>query len=263
MQTYPTDAMLALVEQSPAAVASHNRDAWLALFARRATVEDPVGSRPVTRPPEDSIARFYDTFIAPNNIRFEVSHDFCGGNTVVRDLLIHIDMAPAVPVSVPMHLAYELTVEEYGLRIQRLAAHWELLPMVGQLLRLGMPAVPVMLSLSRRMLANLGTGGMLGFSRAALTPRRRHYRLLDELLTAINCQDATAVKRCFSGGEGAIVDGGNCRIPLAALKGIRAGKRIAAGSWISASVTVAGQPGVLFGETCPTENRLLRCQLYQ
>ena len=37
---------LALVERSPAAVAVHDKAAWLALFARYNLVEDPVGSAP-------------------------------------------------------------------------------------------------------------------------------------------------------------------------------------------------------------------------
>ena len=40
---YDRDACLALVERSPAAVAVHDKAAWLALFTRYNIVEDPVG----------------------------------------------------------------------------------------------------------------------------------------------------------------------------------------------------------------------------
>ncbi len=41
----PADC-LTVVEKSPAAVALHDKAAWLSLFARYNIVEDPVGSRP-------------------------------------------------------------------------------------------------------------------------------------------------------------------------------------------------------------------------
>ena len=62
----------------------------------------------------DAIARFYDTFIAPNDIAFDVAHDFAGPATVLRDLTITITMSTGARVRVPMHLRYEV-VEENGL----------------------------------------------------------------------------------------------------------------------------------------------------
>lgn len=264
MNTYKPEAMQALVEASPAAVASHDKAAWLALFARHFSVEDPVGSLPVTDRRDGSIEQFYDTFIAPNDIRFEVSRDYYGNRCVLRDLTIHIDMAPAVSVSVPMHLLYTIDEENSSLKISRLAAHWELVPMVIQLLKQGLPALRVMTGLSGRMIRQLGIRGTLGFSKAALTPRRRLYRRLDELVTAINCQDLSAVQHCFAtGSAGMLIDSTGHTLRLADLKGIRTGKRIAAGRWISASITLAGKPGVVIGETCPAQRKLLHCTLYR
>jgi hypothetical protein len=250
------------IECSPAAVAAHDKAAWLALFARHFTLEDPVGSRPVNAQSPGTIDRFYDTFIAPNTIRFDVYRDYFGPRTVVRDLDIHITMSPAVSVCVPMHLSYELCTENGGLKISRLAAHWELVPMISRLLKCGTQALPVMSSLSGRMIKQMGIGGMLGFSQAALTPRKQHYRLLDDLIVAINCQDHIAVKRCMVSEDVSIIDSEGKKLPLAGLRGIKVEKRIAAGQWISASVTLAETSGVLLGEICQKHKKLLNCTIY-
>ena len=74
--------MLACVSASPEAVAAHDRAAWLGLFAENAEIHDPVGSRPHAGPA--AIACFYDTFIAPNTIHFEVAHELACGDSVAR-----------------------------------------------------------------------------------------------------------------------------------------------------------------------------------
>jgi hypothetical protein len=163
---------LALVERSPAAVAAHDKSAWLALFARNNVVEDPVGSAPhVTAPvrgqaPRDRLSRFYDTFIAPNTIRFHVARDCCRGLQVMRDLTIEIAMSERVVVHVPVHLLYELVVEEGVLKIRRLAAHWELGPMLKQQAASGWSFLGVGCASAGRMLRHLGVAGTAGFMRA-------------------------------------------------------------------------------------------------
>ena len=138
---HDADDCLRLVERSPAAVRAHDKQAWLALFAIHHVVEDPVGSTPHrTGVPGNRgrqrgaapLSRFYDTFIAANDIRFHVDRNIVCGLHVVRDLTIEIAMSPQVTVHVPMHLLYELTEEGGELRISRLAAHWELWPMLRQ-----------------------------------------------------------------------------------------------------------------------------------
>ena len=84
---------LALIEKSPAAVAVQNKAAWMDIFARYSLVEDPVGSTPHLSGVYDCrqgyrgrerLSRFYDTFIAPNKIRFQVDRDTVCGLHVVR-----------------------------------------------------------------------------------------------------------------------------------------------------------------------------------
>ena len=128
---------LALVECSPAAVAAHDKQGWLQIFARDCVVEDPVGSVPHVcsagdQGPDSPLSRFYDTFISANDICFLVERDIVCDRHVVRDLSIEITMSPQVVVTVPMHLLYELTQQDGELRIARLAAHWELGPMLRQ-----------------------------------------------------------------------------------------------------------------------------------
>ena len=166
---------LALVEQSPTAVAVHDKAAWLRIFARYNVVEDPVGSAPHTGGLYDRrqgyrgdgrLSRFYETFIAANTIRFHVDRDIVCGLHVVRDLTIEIVMSPQVVVRVPMHLLYELTVEATELKIFRLAAHWELRPMLKQQMVFGWSNIKVGSASAGRMLRYLGIGGVVGFMRA-------------------------------------------------------------------------------------------------
>jgi hypothetical protein len=170
---FSAQQMLAVVNASPAAVAVHDKSTWLGLFSRQGIVEDPVGSVPHVRNPSpglqdvDPLDPFYETFIAPHDIHFEVDRDLVCGSHVLRDLTIVIRMSTAVVVRVPVHLLYELGAEEGELKIARLAAHWELLPMLQQQLASGAGFVRVGVSSGVRMLRCLGLRGMLGFACAA------------------------------------------------------------------------------------------------
>ncbi|MDG3012767.1 transporter [Rhodococcus sp. D2-41] len=162
MAKQPTAAeALQTVEASPAAVAVHDRSAWLDLMARGGVVNDPVGSRP--HQGREAIGRFYDTFIAPNTIVFDVDHDVVCGSTVFRDLTIVTTMSTGVTLNVPTHLRYDLVEEEGALKVALLAAHWELPTMIVQLARAGVPGLAAALKLTPQMLSNQGVGGVVGF----------------------------------------------------------------------------------------------------
>ncbi|MBW2235721.1 MAG: nuclear transport factor 2 family protein, partial [Deltaproteobacteria bacterium] len=145
---------------SPECVAKHDKAGWLALFAEDGVVEDPVGSAPNrkgrfrgrSRSGDDELGRFYETFIAPNEIRFEVLRDIVSGTEVVRDVLIHTTLSTGLQVSVPAYLIYEMTEEDGEIRIARLAAHWELPRLSLQTLRGGLQGWTSMLRLSGKML---------------------------------------------------------------------------------------------------------------
>ncbi len=196
-------ACLALAERSPAAVAAHDKAAWLALFARYSIVEDPVGSVAHVSGGYDTrwgyrgagrLDRFYETFIAANSIRFHVDQDIVSGSHVMRDIAIEIRMSDKVTVRVPVHLLYELIVQEGALKIQRLAAHWELWPMLKQQTAAGLPFLRVGLASSRRMLQHLGWRGTLGFVSALRSVGDEGKARVDTFVRLFNAGDVTALR---------------------------------------------------------------------
>jgi steroid delta-isomerase len=83
--TADTVTIRELIRRSREAVREHDREAWLALWAADALIQDPVGPSPFDPPglghrgPE-AIAAFYDNIIAPNElITFEIAQSYeCG-----------------------------------------------------------------------------------------------------------------------------------------------------------------------------------------
>lgn len=199
--------LLGQVEKSPQAVGVHDKAAWLEVFATQSMIEDPVGSRPHIAGVYDAtsgqrgkaqLARFYETFIAPNSIRFDVHRDIVSGSHVMRDLDIHIQMADKVHLKVPMHLLYHLVQQDGEWKITRLAAHWELIPMVTQLMGNGMASLPVSLGLSARMLKYQGILGMLAYSKAVLNVGKRGKQQAQTLVQNLNTRNTTQALASFA-----------------------------------------------------------------
>lgn len=270
---YSRQQVLALVEASPAAVAAHARADWLGLFGRVHVVEDPVGSSPHVGGLYDpcsgqrgagALGRFYDTFIAPNQIRFDVKRDLVCGLHMVRDLDIEIRMSPEVLVRVPMHLLYELALEQDGLRIQRLAAHWELGPMLGELMRWQPAYLKVIWGNNLRLLRNMGVRGLLGFSRALFNVGRQGRNHVQALLRDMQGGDAAAIAKACPGvllaGTGQRLGAGEA---AALLRDLHCGKLLVAGDVVSASLDLRdGRSGVAFFYMARRPLRVLRCELY-
>lgn len=199
------DEMLATTRVSPAFVARHDKRGWLDLFATGGVVEDPVGSAPHCKGRlrrqggEDALERFYETFIAPNEIRFEVHRDLVAGNTVVRDVDIHTRLSTGLEISVPAHLVYELTSEEGRVRIRRLAAHWELVKLSRQALSSGFAGLRTMTRLGWRMFSIQGLGGVTGYLRGM---RRGIFRRGPEtarvFANALEGRDAAGLEMLFA-----------------------------------------------------------------
>jgi len=205
--SFSEEDCLALVERSPAAVAAKDKSAWLALFARYNLVEDPVGSAPQISGVYDrrtgyrslaQLSRFFDTFIAPNTIRFHVDRDVVCGLHVVRDLTIEITMSPTLVVRVPVHLLYELSVEGDALKIFRLAAHWELWPMLKQQAGSGWPFVTVGCASAARLLRHMGIGGMAGYIRALSSVGAVGKEQISRFERYFNTGDALALHSLFA-----------------------------------------------------------------
>ena len=119
----------ALVQSSPDIVGRHDRQAWLDLFFTSGVAEDPVGAGQNRkgqgfRAGIDELARFYDVFIAPNDIRFTVNQDIIIDNEMARDVLIRTTLPNGAISEVEALLLYLVAEENGELKIQTLRAHW-------------------------------------------------------------------------------------------------------------------------------------------
>lgn len=120
------EAMLELVRSSPLHVGRRDRSAWRELFADGARIEDPVGTPACVKTgPGDDLDRFWNTFIRHNRIAFAPKLDLVGRGCVARRVDIETSMSTGLTMVVPAYLLYEIVEIEGGLKIDRLAAHWE------------------------------------------------------------------------------------------------------------------------------------------
>ena len=239
---------MALVARSPAAVAVHDKAAWLDLFARDYRVEDPVGSpahvcadEMVDQSTDDVLGPFYDTFIAPYAISFHGDRDGVRGLHVMRDVTIEISMSPRVTVHVPVHLLYELIDQSGELKIRRLAAHWELRPMLKQQMSAGWPFFIVGFASASRMLRHLGVAGLLGFMRALSSVGDAGKARIGHFVRCYNSGDEHGLRALFARPdiEIAFCDEGPalCIKRLAAQGGeLRLTKVLAAGDTVTATL---------------------------
>lgn len=220
------DDVLEVVHASPRAVGAHDRAGWIGLFADDYVIEDPVGSRPVRG---DGIGPFWDTFVAPNDVVFEVHRDWSDGMSVVRDVTVVTTLATGVQVHTPAHLLYELVETDAGLRVRRMAAHWEPLPVFAQLMRPRLAHVRSMLSMGVRMLRHLGPGGTAAFVGSVRSVGRR--------------------------GKRAVVD--HLRGTVDDLH-----KVIASGNVVTANGTVDGEPVAVIATLDPRTRAVVDCRIY-
>ncbi|GGL09396.1 nuclear transport factor 2 family protein [Nocardia jinanensis] len=242
---------------SPRAVAAHDRTAWVGLFATDAVVNDPVGSAPHIG--NDAIARFYDTFIAPNDIAFDVAHDFAGPATVLRDLTITITMSTGARVRVPMHLRYEVVEEDGALRIGYLAAYWELVPMIGQLMRTGPKGLRAGTRLGGLLLRNQGARGLTGMARACTGIGSAGKRIANRLCAALAAGDTDGVA-VLAGDRDAVRLWSGESLTTAELaaraRGLRQGKTLAAGRSVTISADLPEGPSLIILDFHPTRDRV-------
>jgi len=263
----PRSELLATVERSPAAVAVHDRAAWVGVFRADGQVEDPVGSRPHVG--RAAIERFYDTFIGPRDISFRRDADIVVGNTVVRDLHLDVDMGHAVRMNIPAILRYDLDRGADGWKIVRLQAFWELPAMIGQFARSGRGAVPAGLAMAGALLRNQGIGGAVGFASGMRTGGGKARAHLVDVLGAAADGDELAVRRAL-GEHAQITRGDQLRVGLseftAEMAGARVGKVIAAGGFVVAGIDRDGGNGagrgVVIAESAPDRLGLRALRLF-
>jgi len=203
------DDCIALVNRSPETVAVHDKTAWMNIFAKDYHLEDPVGSKLKVSPvgeeqPLAPLSRFYDTFMAPNDIAFNVTRDIVCANHVMRDLTLHVKMAGKLDSYVPMHLLYELVEEDGDHKVARLEAHWEYGATNKQVLRHGFAALPILAGMVRRMLNHIGWRGMLAFGESSKTVGEAGKRQLSAFSDALTLRDQKALVGLLEGDEAVI-----------------------------------------------------------
>ncbi|HWE26716.1 MAG TPA: hypothetical protein VHB97_01885, partial [Polyangia bacterium] len=110
-----------------------------------------------------AIGRFWDVFIGPNDIRFEVRGDYTLGSSVFRDIVIHTKIAGAFQLDVPAYLLYQLDDTTGTLQIARLSAHWDLARMSLGAMKLGPKAWIAMTAMFGRMLKLMGVPWVAGY----------------------------------------------------------------------------------------------------
>jgi hypothetical protein len=260
VDTYDRTTLLETAINSPRAVAAHDRNSWMNLFAEYHVVEDPVGSRPHIGGIFDksdnergrgALGRFFDTFIAPNDIVFLVDRDIVCDRHVVRDLTIEIRMAPTVIVRVPMHLLYELIEEKGQLKIQRLAAHWELGTMLKQVARPSAAHLRINNELGLRMLKLQGLSGVGGFMRALSSVGEAGKKSVRRFAECLEQQDKSGLSSLLSTDVRIEIPYGSDPVGidllLAAGQQLTLTKMLAAGDAVTASFLLNNQHrGVAF-----------------
>jgi len=194
---FSSEELLAVAAASPDAAGRRDKKAWLDLFAATGEVEDPVGSLTCRKDVDGRLGRFFDTFIAPTEIRFDVHQDIVDNDTVLRDVTIHTRFPSGAALAVPAHVIYGMVREGGAVRIGRLAAHWELLTMIVAMFSCGFRGIATMVALSWRMLRVQGVRGYLSYTKALFTGVSRHRgrALARAAIAAINARDDAAWAR--------------------------------------------------------------------
>ncbi len=265
------DDLLSLVKQSPVHVAAHDRQAWLDLFADDATVEDPVGSAAALKR-DGTLEGFWDTFIAPHAIRFEVKEDCIQGDDVLRDVVIHTQMRSGVSVQVPAYLLYHSLQQDGARRLERMAAHWTLKQSKLSTTGSGWSAWLPMTAIFARMLRKMGPAWVWAYTASVWRGvGSRGVRTVRELARAVSAQDAAAVRSLFV-SAGAEVRFGDLRTTADALLSLMPpGSQLSieapiAAGWVTACRFRVEGPapakGLALFETAPDELRLRQARFF-
>ena len=256
-------ALLAAVEQSPAAAAAHDRAGWVGLFTKGGRIEDPVGSRPHLGHAE--IGRFYDTFIGPRDVAFRRDLDIVHGPAVVRDLDLEVVMGKAVTMTIPAFLRYDLREVDGEWKIAMLRAYWELPSMMLQFLRNGVFAVPATIQLSQGLIRNQRLRGTAGFAAGFRRVGSRRKELVHTFVGAVGSGDKLAAQRTLS-PDATMTFGDHDATHIADLvaRCPRAGapKLIAAGCTVAASITSQQGRGVMFADVARRRNEIRRIRYF-
>lgn len=259
-------ALLAVVEQSPLAAATHDRAGWVGLFSTDGRIEDPVGSRPHSG--TEQIGLFYDTFIGPRDISFRRDLDVVCGSSVIRDLDLEVAMGSAVTMIIPAFLRYDLRQVEGDWKIVSLQAYWELPAMMLQFLRHGIAAAPATLQLSRGLIRNQRLRGTVGFAAGFRRAGSRHKTLLTTFVHASSNADTGTASYALSPaatitfGDDNAIEAIELSDFVARLSGAEVSKLVAAGPTVVASIHTSNGRGVMFADVAVHGNGFRRIRYF-
>jgi ketosteroid isomerase-like protein len=200
LDAFTHDQKLETAKASPAAVARHDKEEWLGLFAQDGVVEDPVGAAPHQAGGSAgklALDRFWDTFIAPNAITFHVARDIVATHHVVRDVDIEIRSSTGMQLHVPTYILYELCEENGELKVARLAAHWELVGMVWQVMTSGWAGIRMLTLQTINMFRSQGLSGVRGYLRGFTGVFGQGKDVVRRFVEAVNGKDIGLLSRLF------------------------------------------------------------------
>lgn len=120
---------------SPTRVKEKNKEAWLALFADDAVIQDPVGVSPLDptglgHKGKEAISQFWDTIIAPGSFDFEMQASYPCANECANVWIGKNTMPGGVTMNVPMVTIYKVNAEG---KIVSLRAFWDWQKAMGDL----------------------------------------------------------------------------------------------------------------------------------
>lgn len=184
------NALLETAKASPEIAGRHDKEAWLALYADDAILEDPVGtpaSHKGRRPGRlgDELGRFYEAFIAPSSIDMVTRQDIVSDLYVFRAVDIHTtNRKTGLKMKVPANLLYEVAPRGDGLAIRRMQAHWELNRMSRMLMGRGVVGARTIAVMNWSMLRAFGPSWLMSYFKASQQGVGRQGRALVERFAA-------------------------------------------------------------------------------
>jgi len=241
------EALLRTAKASPEIAGQHDKDAWLALYAEDAVLEDPVGtpeSHKGRRPGRlgDELGRFYEAFIAPSGIEMVARRDIVSDMYVFRAVDIHTtNLKTGLKMKVPANLLYEIVPRGDGLAIRRMQAHWELNRMSRILMAEGFLGTRTIAVMNWSMLRAFGAKWLMGYFKASQQGvGREGKRIVERLASQVGIDG----RDCFAPGATVELPGGATASASDFLDGCTA---LQVGDMLASGRTVSGLASIEWG----------------
>lgn len=167
ISTRSATELIDFVNLSPLYVKEHQKEAWIHLFSDDGFIQDPVGGLTFKKP--FLMNDFWNAFIQPNDIYFEIKKDTVSDLTIIRDAIVHAKTPELnAEVLTPAHLRYNLKEVDGHLAISSLQAYWNMPTVTKQTLSRGKIGLKIMQKQLQNILAGLGVkNGFRHFLRAS------------------------------------------------------------------------------------------------